>query len=425
MKVLIADDDTGIRFALKRLFLSLECTPIEADSGIAALQTLSETEDVSLLVLDVGMPLMNGLEVLQAVRESREHAHLPVVMVSGISDPVMASDLINLGVMDFLAKPFKLDKARIRLQRVIDIVRKKQGASVSTSSLSSARPVVIVDGSPEFRYFAANTLSGRFPTVEAKSGLDAVQVCMSCRPVAVLIGSDLGMFGSRLLARKLRSHQELADTRVLIVAAPGDASAHDPAGVDGVLTRTYVPEQFLRQVEQFVTGSANDGASRLFGVVQQALAAATQQALGMMAHTDVAVVPGGSERNAQPEISGSVVLNETTEDAAVQIALWCAPETATTMAARMLQIEESMLGLEDAMSVVGELVNIVAGRLQAVIAGEGGSARFSLPDVQQHESGRAPSSDVTLRFESTARDLTFRVLLSSHASAAQAAAAAA
>src|SRR5687767_6959598 len=99
MTVLIADDDRGIRLALQRVLNKLGCTCIEASDGMEALDILADTP-VSFVCLDLGMPGLGGLEVLQALRRSKEHAQLPVIVISGTSDQASAAEAIGLGVTD-------------------------------------------------------------------------------------------------------------------------------------------------------------------------------------------------------------------------------------------------------------------------------------------------------------------------------------
>ena len=113
MRILIAEDDSllaeGLTRSLRDCGYAVDCvkTGVEADSATAAF-------DFDLLILDLGLPKMSGLEVLKRLRgRSRE---LPVLILTaqhGIEDRVRGLDL---GADDYLAKPFALEelKARVR-----------------------------------------------------------------------------------------------------------------------------------------------------------------------------------------------------------------------------------------------------------------------------------------------------------------------
>ncbi len=113
MRILIAEDDSllaeGLTRSLRDCGYAVDCvnTGVEADSATAAF-------DFDLLILDLGLPRMSGLEVLKRLRgRSRE---LPVLILTaqhGVEDRVRGLDL---GADDYLAKPFALEelKARVR-----------------------------------------------------------------------------------------------------------------------------------------------------------------------------------------------------------------------------------------------------------------------------------------------------------------------
>jgi CheY-like chemotaxis protein len=177
MKVLICDDDSATRFALKRVLLRFECSVVEAADGMAALDILSLTSVA--FMLDVHMPVLSGVEVLQAIRSSPQHANLPVIIISAAADQLTVSELIRLGVADFLTKPLKADKAAARITTMIQSlgVQRASAPRAISGPLDGTRPLVIVDGDPEFRHFVGNLLSARCPVIEAESGLDALPSC--------------------------------------------------------------------------------------------------------------------------------------------------------------------------------------------------------------------------------------------------------
>ena len=263
LRVLLADDDRSVRLLIKRMLTALRCEVVEAENGVAALERLS-SGSFSLAILDLGMPLLNGLEVLQAIRSSPDHADLPVIIVSGVADQPTALDVVNLGVTDFLAKPFRFDQFKARLTAAvhgIDATRKTaapESRQASAPVPAKARPVLLVDSNAEFRGFVAGVLAAQHPVVEVASGQEAVSVCVTHRPVAVIVGPDIGLFGPPLLARKLRTSREIGSTRLLLAARPDQlARLGDTSMFDAVIDRSFVAEelraQFQRAVEQHTT----------------------------------------------------------------------------------------------------------------------------------------------------------------------------
>jgi len=100
MKVLVADDHEAIRAALKRLIArQFDCTIIEAADGLEALDAVARYNPTFALI-DVDMPYVSGLEVLQSLRASPQYASMPVTIISGQNDEATVREMIRLGITD-------------------------------------------------------------------------------------------------------------------------------------------------------------------------------------------------------------------------------------------------------------------------------------------------------------------------------------
>lgn len=106
-KVLICDDEEGIRESLK-LILGDHCDLILTDSGEQCLQCLDNDKTIGLLLLDIKMPKINGLEILKAVKEKRPE--LNVIIVTGYKSVETAAEASSLGAAGYVVKPFKSDE---------------------------------------------------------------------------------------------------------------------------------------------------------------------------------------------------------------------------------------------------------------------------------------------------------------------------
>ncbi len=105
--ILVADDEKGIRETLRRLLEFEKYRVLTAEDGPTALR-LVEKEIVDLILLDIKMPGMDGLEVLSRVH--REQPDLPVVIISGHGTIQTAVEATRLGAFDFIEKPIDADR---------------------------------------------------------------------------------------------------------------------------------------------------------------------------------------------------------------------------------------------------------------------------------------------------------------------------
>jgi len=112
--VLIVDDDGPSRTVLSIVCGSRGHTVIEAASGADAL-AIATSRRPDLILLDVSLPDMSGLEVCSRVREAG--LDTPIVMLSGHADPADVSRGLRLGADDYLTKPYELRELVARMEQ--------------------------------------------------------------------------------------------------------------------------------------------------------------------------------------------------------------------------------------------------------------------------------------------------------------------
>jgi two-component system KDP operon response regulator KdpE len=112
MKILIADDDPQILRALKVTLRARGYEIVTADDGAEALE-LAAAQHPDLVMLDLGMPGLDGVEVIQGLRGWTQ---VPILVVSGRTDAADKVDALDAGADDYVTKPFAIDEilARIR-----------------------------------------------------------------------------------------------------------------------------------------------------------------------------------------------------------------------------------------------------------------------------------------------------------------------
>jgi DNA-binding NtrC family response regulator len=139
LSVLIVDDDPGLREALTDL-LVLEGHCVEtAGSGIEASRCLAE-QMFDLVLLDVDMPEMNGLELLSHMRHHR--CTIPVILMTGCQIPGIMAQAISLGVSGILGKPFTTDDLLIEVRRFSRVVAQAVSRAAGTAGQCGRVPPV-------------------------------------------------------------------------------------------------------------------------------------------------------------------------------------------------------------------------------------------------------------------------------------------
>jgi two-component system, chemotaxis family, chemotaxis protein CheY len=117
-RVLVIDDSSVIRKALSRVFTGAGIDVSEAADGVEALKILG-TETVELIMCDLNMPNMSGMELLQESVTIRKSKSIPVVMLTTEGRPEYVEQARKLGANGWLVKPFQNDQILLLIKRFL------------------------------------------------------------------------------------------------------------------------------------------------------------------------------------------------------------------------------------------------------------------------------------------------------------------
>ena len=161
--ILLADDDDSMRRSLARHLRASGHTIIEAFDGRHALELLAE-HDVDILLSDITMPDVDGLELLRQARERKPD--VPVLLMTGLPAISTAMQAVQYGACDYLTKPLDFDKLEKGLARALDIHRR---AVVQRNALASMARVRAANGGhrvdPSLLITAGTMLGDRYRIV--------------------------------------------------------------------------------------------------------------------------------------------------------------------------------------------------------------------------------------------------------------------
>lgn len=116
-KILICDDEEGIRESLKLIF-SDHYNLILTNDGTQCLDCLTKAKDVRLVLIDIKMPKINGLDILRQVKE--KHPSIPVIIVTGYKSTETAVEAVRLGASGYIIKPFKSTEVLATVKKIME-----------------------------------------------------------------------------------------------------------------------------------------------------------------------------------------------------------------------------------------------------------------------------------------------------------------
>ncbi len=146
LKVLVVDDEARMRKLVKDFLVKKDFEVLEAGDGRAALDSFYENPDLSLIILDVMMPVLDGWQVL---REIRSESKVPVIMLTAKSQEQDELLGFELGVDEYVTKPFS---PKILTARVEALLRRTSNASADSIieiggiKLDKGAHIVLCDG---------------------------------------------------------------------------------------------------------------------------------------------------------------------------------------------------------------------------------------------------------------------------------------
>lgn len=123
LNILIVDDMESIRSLVRASLSTLGAKRVAmAPDGLYAWQIL-KTNKVDMIICDWDMPKLSGIELLKRVRGSKNHKHIPFLLLTASSDKSRVTDAIRMGVSDYLSKPFQPKELEFRIIKLLRKVK--------------------------------------------------------------------------------------------------------------------------------------------------------------------------------------------------------------------------------------------------------------------------------------------------------------
>ncbi len=148
IKILVVDDESRMRKLVKDFLIKSNYDVLEAGDGSEALDIFYNTKDISLIILDVMMPKLDGWQVCKEIRETSK---VPIIMLTAKSDERDELQGFNLGVDEYVTKPFS---PKILVARVEAILRRTNTFTEDTVleaggiQINKSAHMVTIDGTP-------------------------------------------------------------------------------------------------------------------------------------------------------------------------------------------------------------------------------------------------------------------------------------
>ena len=264
-RVLVVDDVLPNVKLLEAKLSSEYFDVMTAMDGPTALQRIAE-HPPDIVLLDVMMPNMDGFEVCRRIRQDPKFAHIPVVMVTALSDTEDRVRGLEAGADDFLTKPVNdvalfarvrslvrlkmmMDELRLREQTSGDLGIHKQVASLEVAT-AGARVVVLEDSQIEQRKIADTLAAGSYAVTRCNTTAETTEALKQPQDLFIV---TLGLRSEDPLrfCSHLRSDERTRHLPILLVISDADTARLAKGleiGVNDYITRPYDRNELLARV---------------------------------------------------------------------------------------------------------------------------------------------------------------------------------
>ena len=119
MRILVVDDNMDARLFLQRS-LDDEYQVLVAGNGKEALHILGRNDKVSMVISDIMMPMMDGIQLFRNIKDNINYSHIPVILLTAKSSEENIIAGLEEGADDYITKPFSLSVLRLRIRKILE-----------------------------------------------------------------------------------------------------------------------------------------------------------------------------------------------------------------------------------------------------------------------------------------------------------------
>jgi two-component system cell cycle response regulator len=238
-KILTVDDSKTIRMIVARAFKTFACEIFEAADGVEGL-TAAHRERPDIIILDLTMPIMDGVEMLTKLKADAELRSIPVVMLTAEAGRDNVLRIAKLGVRDYLIKPFKEELIVERVGRIIDLKAKSE-LTARAKRFDDPLQVLVVDDKPAIIEQIQAALSETPWKVQGVSQPgQAVDSCSQVLPDIILVSLSLPEGAGFNLAQMFRANMRTKSIPIVALSvktASDEQARAQQLGFNGVITK--------------------------------------------------------------------------------------------------------------------------------------------------------------------------------------------
>lgn len=238
-RILTVDDSKTVRIIINKAFKGFDCEILEAANGVEGLAVASK-ESPDLILLDVTMPVMDGIEMLTKLKADPATRGIPVIMLTAEGGREAVLRIAKIGIRDYIVKPFKEDVLAEKVSRVIELKPLEDSKAVSKSIFDPATVLVVDDKPAIVQQIQEGLKDTPWKICGVNTPGEAIDFCSKEVPDLAMISLSLQDNSAATLFRLLRTQVKTKAIPVFGLAVKTETAVQQEAqqiGFNAVVTK--------------------------------------------------------------------------------------------------------------------------------------------------------------------------------------------
>lgn len=239
-RILVIDDDAMNLKMAEHILKKNAFEVVTANSGAMGIAMLKQSK-FDLVLLDIDMPVLNGIETLEAIRKDEAIADAKVVFVTASGYKKDVTEAMRLGALDFVKKPFFPDELLSRIDKAIAVSHKDH--------------ILVVDDDRMNQLFAKKMLGVRYDVDMVSSGMEALYYLKVTRPDLILLDLHMPEINGLQVMEELQKSEEYQDIPVIFLTADTEQQTEIElfkAGAKDFITKPFAAEVVIQRVARIL-----------------------------------------------------------------------------------------------------------------------------------------------------------------------------
>ena len=238
-KILTVDDSKTVRIIVRKAFKSYDCEILEAANGVEGLAVAAK-DMPDMILLDITMPVMDGVEMLTRLKADPQLKGIPVMMLTAEGGKENVLKIAKIGVRDYIVKPFKEDVLVEKVGRIIDLKPLSEGPAKVRSILDPADILVVDDKPAIVQQISEGLKTAPWKIHGVSTQGEAIDFCARQAPDLIIVSLSLPEESAFALFRQLRTSVKTKYTPIFALVVKTDMTVQQQAqqiGFSSIITK--------------------------------------------------------------------------------------------------------------------------------------------------------------------------------------------